>query len=477
MFRCLFLDWTRFADDWTFLSISTYSRSQLMRIRSFCIPCLFAVCTLVRVLAAPEAIAVLMGDQHSAYERTAQFVAHIDRIQRENPGTPLAILLNGDLLEYGNVVARRTSGAVDFAMFAALAARAPTVINLGNHEPEFYDVPETVHRLRSAGLTVISGNLRHQSTGEPFAPAFVRLKLGAHELTIVGVATDRLSTYRVAVRPQLDITDPAVWAKENFPPLLRSAAVPVVLSHSGLKADRAMLPLVPDGTLFAGAHDHLRFIHRDGKTAYVHSGSWMDFMSIARLQRKATGLEWDVEQIPIRADDPADPKLAPLIAATLKEQLTSAERVIVGRTTRALAPGEAAMFAVEAARRVADADAALIGGTTFGAGLPAGEVTRFAFDACVRFDGTLFIAELDSDQLQQLLARGNQNPSTPFAERSGENLVIAGPPTIDPARRYRLVTTNWVAKNARTYLGENAPTLTERPDLKLKAAVLAALQP
>ena len=49
--------------------------------------------------------------------------------------------------------------------------------------------------------------------------------------------------------------------------------------------------------------------------------------------------------------------------------------------------------------------------------------------------------------------------------------------TIDDRRRYRFVTTDWVAKNARTYLGENPPALTEVPGLKLKAAVLAALRP
>lgn len=449
-----------------------------MRLRSFCCHCLLVFWTLsTSVIAAPEAIAVLMGDQHSAYERTAQFVAHIDRLQRENPGTPLVILLNGDSLEYGNVVARRTSGAVDFALFSALAARAPTVVNLGNHEPEFYDVAETVARLHATGMTVISGNLRNHSTGQPFAPGFARLKLGTHELTIVGVATDRLSTYRVAIRPQLDIADPTVWARENFPALLRPAALPVVLSHSGLKADRAMLPLVPDGTLFAGAHDHLQFIHRDGKTVYVHSGSWMDTMSVARLQPKPTGPEWELEQIPIRADDPADPKLAALVAATLKQHLTPTEVAIVGRTARALAPAAAARFAVEAARRAAGADAALIGGTTFGAGLPAGDVTRFAFDACVRFDGTLFLTELDGAALETLIRRGNQTSSTPFAERSGENLVIVAPTTLEKGRRYRLVTTDWVAKNAETYLGKNPPSLVERPDLTLKAAVLSALQP
>lgn len=423
----------------------------------------------------PEAIVVIVGDQHSAYERTAQFVGRIDRLKRQHPGVPLAVLINGDSLEYGNVVARRTAGAVDFAMFAALAQRAPTVINLGNHEPEFNDVAETVRRLEAAGLTVISGNLRHPATRHPYAPASTRVKLGPHALTIVGVTTDKLSTYRVAIRPQLDLADPAVWAREHFPALLKSAALPVVLSHSGLKADRAMLPVVPDGALFAGAHDHLRFVHREGRTVYFHSGSWMDYISVARLRRNGDRLQWDVEQLRLDPGEPADPALARLIRETLARELTAEETARVGRAPRELAPAEAASFAVEAARVAAGADVAVIGATTFGAGLPGGEVSRFAFDACVRFDGTLWTADVSGAWLAGLLRRANQGPETPFAERAGENLVAAIGADLQPRRTYRLVTTDWVAKNARTYLGESPPALTERPELKLKAAVRAAL--
>jgi 2',3'-cyclic-nucleotide 2'-phosphodiesterase (5'-nucleotidase family) len=436
---------------------------------------LFAVAAASALRAAPEAMVVVAGDLHSAYERSAQFVAHVDRLKAEHPGVPLAVLLNGDTLEYGNLVARRTAGALDFEFFAALARRAPTVINLGNHEPEFHDVPETVKRLRAAGLDVISGNLRDRATGRPYAPATTAVRLGAHTLTLVGVTTDRLSTYRVAIRPDLDLADPAVWAQANFPALLRDAVLPVVLSHAGLKADRAMLPLVPDGTLFAGAHDHLRFVHAAGRTVYFHSGSWMEHVSVARLERGADGLRWTVTQPRLAADDPADPALAARIRETLAAQLTAEEKATVGRTPRALGPSEAALFAVEAARMAARADAAMVGGTTFGAGLPAGAVTRFAFDACVRFDGPLFAAEVDGAWLAALLARCNQGPDTPFSARAGENLVAAAPVRPEPGRRYRFVTTDWVAKNATTYLGGNPPALVELPGLKLKGAVLAAL--
>src|SRR3954469_16512438 len=92
----------------------------------------------------PDAIVLAVGDMHSAYERTAQFVARVDRVQKENPGVPLAVLIDGDTFELGNAVAKRSGGDIEFAMFAALAQRAPTILNLGNHEPEFYELADTV---------------------------------------------------------------------------------------------------------------------------------------------------------------------------------------------------------------------------------------------------------------------------------------------------------------------------------------------
>lgn len=445
----------------------------------------FFACASPAAQPRPEAIVLVLGDLHSAYDRTAQLVARVDQISAENPGVPLAVLLDGDTFEYGNVVARRTAGAVDFAMFAALAKRAPTVINLGNHEPEFYDVAETVQRLEAAGLRVVS-NLRDRATGQLYAAPSILLKLGSREAIVAGITTDALNTYRVAIRPQLDLYDPAVWAREKFPEIFRvatsaseSTRLTIVLSHAGLRADRAIMPLVPEGTLYAGAHDHLRFVHREpgSRTVYFHSGSWMDFLSVTRLEKTPAGLVWSVTQQPLRADDPADPTLAKLVRETLAQHLTPEETAVVARTSQAFAPAEAARFAVEAARRAAKGDVALVGGTTFGAGLPAGEVSRFAFDAFVRFDGPLFAAEIEGAHLQRILEKCNQTPDTPIAARAGENLIAVTAPDVKivPGRTYRFVTTDWVAKNAAKYLGENPPALAEVAGVKLKAAVLAAL--
>jgi 2',3'-cyclic-nucleotide 2'-phosphodiesterase (5'-nucleotidase family) len=417
---------------------------------------------------------VVMGDQHSAYERTAQFVGLVDQVRAKYPGVPLAVLLDGDTQEHGNVIARRSHGAVDFAMFRALARRAPTYLNLGNHDPEFYDVAETVRRVRETGVVPIS-NLRERGTGNYFTDPAATLKLGAREFALVGVTTDRLATFRVAVRPGLDPADPVAWARDNLAAL--SAGRPLIfLSHAGLEADRELLALVPDGTLFAGAHDHLRFTHQQGRTVYFHSGSWNRHATLARLEREPDGaLRWKVKQVAITDNCPADTTLADFIAQIRAEHGTAEDFAPVGWLGSALKLSEAQRFVCEAVRRAAGVDAVFIGNTTFGTGLPAGEIPRLAFDACVRFDGAIFVTEIDGVRLRELLARANQGPDTPFAERQGDFLAAAGPESVAPDRHYRIATTDWGAKNTARYFGPAPLAWKELPDVKLKAAVLAAL--
>ena len=139
---------------------------------------LFLALPLIAPAGAPDALIVIAADQHSAYEGTAQVVAVVDRLKAEHPGLPLAILLDGDTLEYGNLVARRSRGAVDFAMFSALAKRAPTIINLGNHETEFYDLAETVTRIEATGARVVT-NLANRNTGRPAGAAVSSTEAGS----------------------------------------------------------------------------------------------------------------------------------------------------------------------------------------------------------------------------------------------------------------------------------------------------------
>lgn len=424
--------------------------------------------------AETRAIFVAVGDQHSAYARTAQFVAHVDRLKRENPTIPFAVLIDGDVFEQGNVVAKRSAGVVDFAMMAALARRAPTIVNLGNHEPEFFDVAATVARIQATGAIAI-GNLAEHATGELFAPASTRLRLGEMEFVVAGLSTDALAQYRAAIRPSLDLSVPAIWARERFPEIFQNAPLKIIMSHAGLRLDRDTFPYVPDGTLFVAAHDHTQFIQRLGNTVYLQSGSWNSHFSIARLVLDQGAALWQVEQTAIRETDPADPELTALIRETLHENLKPEDLRPVGETSTALTRTDAALFVVEAVRRAAGVDAAFIGNTTFGDGLPAGAVSRVALDACVRFDGSIWVAEISGARLQQLMAAANQSPDTPFDQRQGEYQFAAGPKSIAAEKTYRIATNDWGVNNRARYFGAEEIWFIEKPGLRLKAILASAL--
>lgn len=452
-----------------------------MRLRAFFCLLLSALGPSLRA-AAPagaEAGFVVIGDQHSAYVRTAAFVGLVEAMRTEAADRPVAVLIDGDVFEHGNAVARRTAGEIDFAMLAALARRGPVVLNLGNHEAEFAGLADVVARAEAAGVQVVT-DIHDRVTGQPFAPPCVTLTLGRDRFVVVGLGTDHLNTYRAEVRPTLDVPDPVAWARENLPRLFADTdgktVLPILLSHAGLAADRALLPLVPDGTLFSGAHDHLQFVQPAGRTVYFQSGSWNEVATVAWLCRDVDGAaHWEVEQRPVPADGPADADLAARIARTEAANLTPADRAVIGRLPAPMTKAQAAQWVAAVVSTAAGADAAFIGNTTFGAGLPAGPVTQAEFDACVRFDGTICLARVDGARLQALLGAANQGPETPFAERRGEFQFAAGPADIDPAKTYVIATTDWGMKNSARYFGDPAIAWQEQPKLKVKAVVLAAL--
>jgi len=419
---------------------------------------------------------VCVGDSHSAYDREAALVGLVDRLHTAHPGVPLAVLLDGDVFEYGNRVARRTQGAIDFKWLRALAERAPTVLNLGNHESDLFTLTELVGRLRDAGVQVVSGNARDRQSGAPFAPARLEIALGSHRLTIVGIATDALATYRADVRPTVDLADPVTWADRHLAADLRDAEIPVVLSHAGLRADRMLWRDLPRGTLLVGGHDHLQLVHAADGITYVHTGHWLTSATVARAWL-SPGAEarWTVEQIDLATVTPA-PNLEREIHAAVERALTADDRRVVGHLDRALDPDEAAHFAVDAARRAVGADVAIIGATTFGGGLPRGDVTAYALDNCVRFDGPLYTARMNGAALAVLLQRTNPGPDTPYAKRTGEALLASTVRPVIATATYLVATTDWIGRNPAKYFGAGSPAFHEAAGTSLKAAVRRLLQ-
>ncbi len=421
--------------------------------------------------AAPVAGRILaMSDLHSAYERTAQLLAALEAEVAARPRVPHVIAINGDTFEHGNVAAARSGGAVDWAFLAALPKIAPTVFNLGNHDNDItLDLAEVVARLHGLGITVVS-TIVDARTGKPYAPASADLPFGRRRLRVVGIATNSLNTYPKESRSALSIPVPGDWARAHLAQALAGADLSMVLSHAGVSADREILPLLPEKTLMVGGHNHLLFQHRRGRSLYVHTGSWSN--AYTAIDLRADGAA-EAASIAVALNAAPSPRLAALIPATLAQTLTDQEKAVLGVSPKGLTLGETGRAVAGAMARAAKADAGFIGHTTLGAGLPAGPVSRHAFDAVVRFEGKLMVAEVTRERLAGFLARANQDRPMPLAERNGDFLY--GTEAAAPGATARIVTTDWNATNQAEYFGVSDLAFREVPDLRLKAVAAKAL--
>jgi 2',3'-cyclic-nucleotide 2'-phosphodiesterase (5'-nucleotidase family) len=415
--------------------------------------------------------AIVISDLHSAYERIGQLLAAIEtRIAADK--APHIILLNGDLFELGNAVATRSAGEIEWTFLAALAKLAPTVVNIGNHEPDIdNDLANFVSRAQALGITVLS-NIVDKRSEKPFAPGSAEVNVGGQRVVVTGLATNAINTYPKATRETLDIPQPVEWAKANLPGIVKADAINIVMSHAGVVADRDILPLLPDGTLMIGGHDHLNFVHEQGATRYIHTGSWCTSMTIATMA--APGKATAMETVAIDLNAPASPALKPLIEQTLEKHLTAEERAIVGKSAKAMNVDEAGRHVAQLIAAKTGADVGFIAHTSLGAGLPDGDIRRYDFNASVRFDGTLMVTEVAGAALAQILKRCNQDGDIPLAARTGDYLY-AMPEKPETKQRYKLVCNDWSAINQQKYFGRSDLAFTEVPELKLKQTVLGGL--
>jgi 5'-nucleotidase/UDP-sugar diphosphatase len=421
-----------------------------------------------RAQSAADAVLFTIADLHAPYARLPALLSRLKALRAE-AGRPAALLVNGDVFERGNAVCLKSGGAADWAFLEAVAAEMPVVLNLGNHETAILDdMASFVARADRAGVQVIS-NLIDNRTGRFFAPIDARLGLGGIDVSLLGLAATNPFVYRQPVRDTLTFLDTARFVADALPGASAGADASVVMSHAGVTPDKAFLDSLPAGAIVQGAHDHLEFdMVRDGRT-YFHGASWGRRIGIVELARGSDGVA-----ATYRSDEVApaggDEALAALIEAMKAEHLGDDDRAVIATLPRAFDLHASILLATEALRAATEADVAMLGHTTFGAPLAAGPLTRYDFDAFVRFGGGVSVAAIPGERLSAILSRANQFAAATLEARTGDYVHVAEI-DVDPARTYRLAVNGWTAQNQAAYLGTTDLAFEKVEGLELKALI------
>ena len=415
-----------------------------------------------------DAILFTISDLHAPYARLPALLETLRQIKSE-AGVPTAMLLNGDIFERGNVVCQRSGGAADWAFLSAVAAEMPVVVNLGNHETAILDDMATfTAKADQAGVRVIS-NLIDRRTGRFFAPVSDRLGLGGMEIALLGLAPTNPFVYREPVRDTLTFLNTSQFVADTFEDNTADADLKLIMSHAGVGPDKNYIDRLPAGTVIQGAHDHVDIDLIHNGVTYFHGGSWGAQIGMLSLTKAADGVETTYQT---RAIEPlgGDEDLAALIEAQKAEHLTPEDSEVIATIPAAMDMHTSILVATDAMRSATDADIAMIGHTTFGAPLAAGPLTRYDFDAFVRFGGGLKVAEIPGELLAAILARSNQFAAETLADRTGDYVHVAEV-DLDASKTYRLAVNAWTAINQKAYLGTEDLPFEDVEGLELKAVI------
>lgn len=396
---------------------------------------------------AQDAILINLADTHSAYDTYGRIISAVSGILESSPAVPTYILVNGDLMETGVAVGLRNEGRLDWLFLEQLNALAPVIVNLGNHEFDFFSYQDFIAGAEARGIEVIGGISDLSSgTAVPLQPVHTELQVGADTLTVVGIATDAMTTYPAQIRDSLSIAPPVEQLQE-FLTARPNASDLVIMSHAGVPADKQLFELLdPAATVFVvGGHDHLHFQADVNGIPYFHNGFRGELISVVELEQTPGG--WDVTERSIRIDDSiADqPGFTKEVALERLKHLELSDLAHVGTVPVDLSLTEAIHWSLEVLRDATGADVAVANHTTYGSALPAGPLPRYRFNEFMRFDNDVVMTEVDGVTLQLILSSSNQDASTPVTDRNGDFIYSTPVIDIDPTRTYTLVTSSFVA--------------------------------
>ncbi len=392
-----------------------------------------------------ESIALLcMSDLHAAHANFASIVSAAEALKNQGEDN-LLMVINGDIFEAANGVSLRSEGEIEWAFLERLQSLGQVVVNIGNHEGALVeDLRAVVDRMRSLGIVVVS-NIVEKGNSEPLAKSNEVLEMAGVSLSLIGMATDDVNTYRAVHRERWAFPNPIEYIETSLAPLLLPDGLNIVLNHGGIVSDRYLFERASMGTLIVGGHDHLLYVKDKPGVLGIHTGWWAAKISKVRISFQEDGTPSFEHNFLVLADIDSDPAFAQKVASVEEEYLTNEEQEVVGVLPNSFDLIGSMVHIAEILKAASQADAFCINNTTLGASLTKGPIRLMDLNAIIRFDGGLFTTQVTGLELQQIQTLANQYALEDWDQKTGEYAIGIFPEEIDPNAQYTLAVNGWVS--------------------------------
>lgn len=243
--------------------------------------------------------------------------------------------------------------------------------------------------------------------------------------------------------PDLTFGDPVAAAREAVRVLRdeQGADAVVMIGHQETEADYELARAVPGIDLILGTHSHLKreLVHIPGTTtAFIAPSQYLTYVSRVEMtiaEGRVTNVRGGL--IPIDHSLPADGRTARRVAK-MQRDLERDPRyrelfAVIGRLDAPMSTEALARRTVEIMRDVARADIALSTKSSFRRPLPAGPLTSELLRGAMPYDNEIVQCTMSGDQLLRLL------------DAAGPDVHATALDSVDPARTYRVATTDYLA--------------------------------
>jgi 5'-nucleotidase / UDP-sugar diphosphatase len=367
------------------------------------------------------------------------------------------VFSGGDMMNKGSPAWSDKYRCADWPWFNGVIDAAA----FGNHDPD-YGIGELEGCLQTIRYPMLSANTSGFKGTRIFVVNGIR----------VGVFAVAGSDFKTLVKEQLfHFGDPVVAAQDAVRELReKHADVIVMIGHEHLDDDFALARAVSGIDLIFGTHSHLKraLTRIDGtSTWFLSPFQYLTYISRVVLMfdgHKLVGVTGKL--IPVDARMPADKTIARRVAAMERDLEADPKYAPLFATIGTLAaplPVDAlAQRTVEIMRDAAHVDVALSTASSFRQDLARGDVTMESLRAAMPYDNEILVYTLRGDVVEKLLGYGkSRQGSDSFA-------IVAAPKIIDPARTYRVATTDYLARVAPGYRDFFAGLTAETPGLRVR---------